>query len=69
VQEQEGKKTMTAGLESHGGAVRRTTEEAKRVLRAGLGVEVSDTGYGLRAVGIDRTNRERLLPGIEKPSK
>jgi hypothetical protein len=40
-----------------GGAVKRVTQETARLLAAGCGVEVSDAGYGLRAVGMDRSNR------------
>jgi hypothetical protein len=44
-------------LTARGGQVKRVTEEASRLLEAGCGVEVSDAGYGLRTVGMDRSNR------------
>lgn len=54
---------------AQGGPVPRVTTETARLLDAGCGVEVSDAGYGLRAVGLDRSNRasqQAYLEQIEK---
>lgn len=52
-------------LQAHGGAERRTASEVARLIQVNCGSEVSDIGYGLRARGIDRSNRETELHRIE----
>lgn len=51
------------------GAENRTLHETTNLLRAGCGVDTADTGYGLRSIGIDRSNRDRMLPQIERPTR
>jgi hypothetical protein len=53
-------------LKSQGGQVQRTATETARLLAVQCGVEVTDAGYGLRTTGIDRSNRDKQLPRIEK---
>jgi hypothetical protein len=56
---------MGEKLQPRGGAEKRTAEEVARLTEVKCGAEVSDTGYGLRARGIDRSNRETELKRIE----
>lgn len=52
-------------LQAYGGADRRTASEVARLTEVKCGSEVSDTGYGLRARGINRSNRDTELVRIE----
>lgn len=55
----------TEKLESYGGASERTAKELARFMAVKCGGEVADTGYGLRVIGIDRSNRAQQLNRIE----
>lgn len=52
---------MGEKLEPQGGEVARTAKEVARLTEVGCGAEVSDKGYGLRARGIDRSNRSEVV--------
>lgn len=56
-------------LTPYGGQENRTLHETVTVLKAGCAADTADTGYGLRTIGIDRSNRDRMLPQIERPQR
>jgi hypothetical protein len=53
-------------LQPQYGEENRVSKEAADLMKAGCGVSVTRTIHGLVATGIDRSNRDRQLPRVEK---